>query len=341
MKKQNELESLDIDKLRYLTKTDRVYGYRELCRILHLPIKHSGSNAQIKQLGALSNICEYEKVNSKYKFLHMRTDEEIALFQERATFTPLIECCLTDKFIELTQQQNQYYQDGILYLSMSTMLSWTGAVHENYMYIKNKNLETRMTLSQIHQFDLNELNTFMIISYDQVLKPMIRNALRTMDNKKSVTIYKSYKLYKESEIGYIQYTYATSSSPLGQEIEQIIADIYTEFNVKNVQATFFLKKEMLAQLYKRCDELCKERLGYDGFYDCYGILVHTERSKHNLQEIKREINHRTQDKLMTIKYLDSLKTSSKKEFIDTMIDIDTTTNFKNDYEEYWRMKMGI
>lgn len=341
MKKQNELESLDLDKLRYLTKTDKVYGYRELCRILHLPIKHSGSNAQIKQLGALSSVCEYEKVNSKYRFLHMRTDEEIALFQERATFTPLIECCLTDKFLTLAEQQNQYYQDGILFLSMSNMLSWTGAVHENYMYMKNKSLEGRVALSKIHQFNLNELNTFMIISYDQVLKPMIRNALRTMDNKKSVTIYKSYKLYKENDTGFVEYTYTTNSDPLGQRLEQIIADVYTEFNIKNVQSTFFLKKEIMSQVYKRCDELCKERLGYNGFYDCYGILVHTERSQHNLKEIKQEINNRTQDKIMTTKYLDRLTTQSKKDFIDTMIDINTTTNFKDDYEEYWRMKMGV
>lgn len=341
MKKQNELDSLDLDKLKYLTKTDKVYGYRELCRILHLPIKHSGSNAQIKQLGALSNICEYEKVNSKYKFIRMRTDEEIELFQERATFTPLIECCLTDKFITLTEQHSHYYQDGILYLSMSTMLGWTGAVHENYMFMKNRKFETRLALSRIHQFDLTELNTFLTVSYDQVLKPMIRNALRTMDNKKSVTIYKSFKLYKKDKTGYITYSYTTNSTPLGQELEKIVADVYTEFDVKNIQAMFFLKKELASQLYDRCNEVCKERLGYDGFYDCYGILVHTERSKQNLTEIKHEINRRTQDKLMSIKYLDNIKTGSKKEFIDTMIDIDTTTNFKNDYEEFWRMKMGV
>ena len=341
MKRQNELETLDMDKLRYLTTTDKLYGYRELCRIVHLPIKSSGSNSQIKQLGALSNVCEYEKIGSKYKFIHMRSPEEIQLYESRATFTPLVEYCLSEKFLDLSESKNQYYHDGIIYLSMGTMLEWAGVVHKNYNYIKNKNYEGRIAISSIQNFNVRELNQFLTISYDQILKPIIRTALKSMDNKRSITLFRSYKLFTIDKTGYKAYTCATSEMPLGQELEHIMANVYTEFNIKSIQSIFFAPKEVQAQVNKRANELCKEKLGYDGFYDCYGLVVHTERTKHNLERMKHEINQRTQTKVLDSKALDKLTTDSKKQFVNTMIDLDTNANFKNDFEEYYRMKYGV
>lgn len=338
------LKDLDMEKLRYLTTTDHFYGYREFCREISIPIKSSGSNAQIKQLGELSNICEYEKVQSKYHFIRMRTEDEIKLYKDRTKFTPLIEYCLGQKFLDLIHSNTQYHDKNMLFLSMGSMLIWCGMVHDNFMYLQNSNgyqmYERRRVISKKHAWNLQDLNYFLNSSYNQVLKPIIRTALKTMDNKKSIVIHRGYKLLENTN-GFIKYTNILNTSPQGREIERIVANVYTEFKIKNVQSTFFLPREIQNQINDRCNEICQKELGYDGFFNCYALFINEERLTYNLKEVKDALNQNTQNRLMTAKQLDKLTNATKKEFIDTMIDVNTTENFRQDFEDYYKMKMGV
>lgn len=339
-REKSHIESLDWEKLEEITGNNTLYGYREFCRLLNIPIKSSGSGSQIKQLNELSMVCEYEKTNTKYKFIRMRNQDEIMLYRERSSFTPLIEYCLTEKFLELNEKDDVNIQNGILFFSMGTILSWCGIVHENFEYVRKsrKQPEHKIAIAYKHQFDLQEMTRFVDISYEKILKPMVRNALRAMDNKKSIVIHKGFRLYKKSGDGRI-YKNILGTSSLGRQIEKIISDTYTEFNIRNAQDLFFAKKEIQQQVYDRYNELCRERLDYDGFFDCYAIVVNRTRSQHNLEVLRHEINARIQTKMDASPHLKSLPSGSKDKFIGMMIDLNTEVNFREDVDEYNRIAL--
>lgn len=333
---KTHIENINIDVLRHMTQEDRTYGYSEFCKLLNIPHLSSGSNSQIKQLNELSMICEYEKVNTKYNFIRMREENEIFLYQERSQYTPLIEYALTEKFLEANLKHGE-----ILFASMRQLMLWCGITHENYDYMRTGKMERRIGV--IHKYDYNpkELNTFLSVSYEHVLKPMVRSAIRTMDNKASITVHKGYRLYKNLDDGTIRYVNVIASDNIGQDLDAIVADTYTEFHIKKVQDLFFAKKSIQNDFYKACDAKCKEQLGYDGFYNCYAIAVHKKRSRYNLKRLFGELNDRVQKKILASKALSELPTSSKEEFVDKMIRLDTDANFKRDVEEYYRMKFGV
>lgn len=336
------LEGLDWDALQKLVKTDKLYGYREFCRILNLKILGSGSSSQLKQLNELSMICEYEKVNSKYRFLRMRSSDEITLYKERSVFTPLIEYCLSEKFLNMKKNNDLHIQNGILFFSMSNLLLWCGMVHENYQFMRqgDNKFDKKLAICIKHGFNLSELSKFLTVSYDNILKPIVRNALKSMDNKKSITIQKGFKVYRYVDNGRKVIKNVLATSSLGQQLEHIIADVYTEFRITNTQELFFMSNEQRQQLYDRCNFLCSSELGYDGFYDCYAIIINEYRTRYNISVLKKELNKRTQRRILDSKFLDDIHTKSRKDFVATMIALDSNVNFRNDLEEYYHYKMS-
>lgn len=341
-REKSHIEALNWEKLQELIDTDRLYGYTEFCRLLNIPVKSSGSGSQIKQLSELSMVCEYEKINTKYKFIRMRNRDEIMLYKERSTFTPLIEFALTEKFLSLSASNDKNMKDGILFFSMGNILDWCGIVHQNFEYVRKhqqkKFTDHRLAISFKHNFNAGELLRFVNVSYDKILKPMVRNALRSMDNKKSIVIHKGFKLYRYNEDSF-SYNNILASSELGRKIENIIANVWTEFGIKKAQNLHFMSNEKRQKIYDRYNEKCQQELGYDGFYDCYAIVINQARSKHNLQAIKQDLNERVQNRFLSSKYLDDFIVGEKNRFIGTMIDLKTETNFSEDVEEYYKMKM--
>lgn len=336
---ESRLDGLNMIALAELIESGKYYGYKEFCTNLGIKPLKSGSDSQIRQLNELDMICEYEKFKTKYKFIRLRNENEIILHKERSIFTPLIEFCLSEKFLEAKNEDKQNYKDGLLYFSISQLLLWCGMVHENYNFIRN-NHEKEVICAK-HEFEIEELLKFLNISYDNVLKPIIRNALKTMDNKKSIVIHKAFKVFTISDNGFKVFKNVLSTSDIGKQLENIVADVYTEFGIKKVQELFYTSYDYRKKIYDRCDEVCKQKLGYDGFYDCYAIIINENRLKHNLIDLQKELNIRTQKRLLTTKQLESIPKNSKERFIGSMIDLESKEDFKRDLEEFSKYKIGL
>lgn len=335
------LEGMDWAALEKLTETDDLYGYREFCRLVGLKIQSSGSNMQVRQLNELSMLCEYEKVNSKYRFVRMREPDEIMLYKERSIFTPLIEYCLSEKFLQLRQDEDFNFQDGVLFFSIGSLMSWCGIVHDNYQFMRRgaDRFEKKIAICLKHGFDLGELTQFLSISYESILKPMIRTALKSMDNKKSIVIHKGFKLYTDHGGGRRTYKNLLASSETGQQLEKIVAQAYTEFGIKKVQELFFANQELRQEIYARCNSLCRKRLGHDGFYDCYAIVVNDYRTRFNMSALRHELNERVRHRMLESQHLRDIRHLSKERFVDTMVNLDSKVDFESDLEEYHRYKI--
>lgn len=334
----NWLEGIDIDALLELIESPKTYGYREFCRLLNIAICPSGSNSQIKQLNELSMICEYEKIRRKYNFISLRTADEITLYNQKALYIPLIELCLAEKFIKLKDKQDNNFQNGILYFSLSTLIRWCGIANENFQVAHHGTYESKKIICLKHDFSWGEFNKFISVSYNKLLKPLLRSALRSLDNSGSIVIHKAFRLFNISANGYITYKNLLSSSWLGQQLEHIVAQVYTEFNIKQIQELFFMSATVKNQFYERCNTLCQNQLGYTGFYDCYAITVNWNRLRFNIAAIQEELNQRIQHKFQNTNLLKEITPESREKFILSMIDLDSPDDYNEDLLEYSQFK---
>lgn len=333
------LQGIKYENLTYLIQSDKLYGYREFCRILNIPICPSGSNSQIRQLNELSMICEYEKINHKYNFISLSTEDEIKLYNHRSVYITLIELCLLEKFLEFQEKEtDNNFQHGILFFSLSTLMQWCGIVHDNFTIAKHSNIYSKRIICLKHEYNLDEFNHFLTISYNKLLKPLLRSALKTLDNRGSIVIHKGFKLFSVGSNGYITYRNILSSGSIGQQLEQIIAQVYTEFHIGKVQELFFMEQQVKNRFYHRCNEICQQTLGYSGFYDCYAISMNWNRMRHNIQVLQQELNKRIQTKFQTSTLLQDLNPQAKQQFILSMIDLDSLDDYKEDLLEYSQFK---
>ena len=65
-KKKNWLDGLNPEGFYKLINSDKLYGYREFCRILGIPIAPSGSNSQSRQLDMINIFTTTKTICSRY-----------------------------------------------------------------------------------------------------------------------------------------------------------------------------------------------------------------------------------------------------------------------------------
>ena len=340
---QSYISTLNAENLLFLIDSNKLYGYREFCRILQIPVLSSGSNGQTKQLKELSMICEYEKENRKYRFIRLRDQDEIMLFNERAIYSPLIEYIISEKFC--SDVCDEYKNDGILFISMSQLLVFTGMVNQNFNQVRT-GFDAHETRIAVHfankgKFDIGDLKMFVNVSYRDILKPIMRDALKSMDNKRSITIQKGFKLYTLSDSNRAAYYPVLATSQLGQQLLRICADAMTQLNINKVQELYTSKKYLAQDYFNLCNEMCFNQLGYNGFYDCYAIIVDKVRTRHNMDILQYELNQRIQDRLRNAKQFGNLSINSRDNLLDAVIDLNTNYDFKLDLQKYRELKEEV
>lgn len=330
------IRDIDLNNLQKLIASGEECSYRTLCKKLNLKFYSNRSSAQIKQLNELLLICDYEKHKSKYKIIRMRTEDEIMLYKERSVFTSLIEYCISEKILEIANKKNSNMQNDTLFLSTKTLILWCGIVNNNYNYIRTKHsrIEKVAMLSSQYGFDIKELYQFLNISYDQIFKPLVRNALKTMNNKRSVLVQKGFTVFNITDEGYYVYKNVLMTDTIGMEIENIVNEVRAEFNIDNDKSWFMIERNIKNKIYQKSNKLCYERLGYNGFYNCHAITINNYTSKYDLDLLRHDLNKQIQDKLMVVNSLENIRNAQKKKFIATMIDIDTTANFRYNIEKH-------
>lgn len=344
-KKKNWLEGLNPEAFYKLINSDKLYGYREFCRILNIPIAGSGTNSQSRQLDMINMLCEYEKEGSKFKFIRVRNEQDIEVFQEQLAYTQLFKYSLTQAFSQEEFQKN--IQDGMLFITMPKLMEMCGMVNKNFGIFRNASEHKKWVISMVHKDEFgrgvdnyNNLKRFVDVAYD-VIKPIVRNALKSMDNEHSITIHKGYILYKELENGVSLRKRVLKGVGEGEEVFKICGDVLSEFNIEKMNDLHFGNAEKIQQFYDRCNELCKERLGYDGFYDCYAININPKRIEYMLNvNYAQALNSRTIEKLDESKLLEEIGNKFKRNMISATTDINTPYDFDQDYKSATQKRAG-
>lgn len=344
-KRKNWLEGLKPEAFYKLINSDKLYGYREFCRILNIPIAGSGTNSQSRQLEMINMLCEYEKEGSKFKFIRVRNEQDIEVFQEQLSYIQLFKYSLTQAFSQEEFQKN--IQDDMLFITMPKLMEMCGMVNKNFGIFRNASEHKKWIISMVHKNEFgrgvdnyNNLKRFVDVAYD-VIKPIVRDALKSMDNEHSITINKGYVLYKELDNGVSLKKRVLKGINEGEEVFKICGDVLSEFNIKKMNDLYFGNTEKIQQFYDRCNELCKERLGYDGFYDCYAININPKRIEYMLNvDYTQVLNNKAKEKLNETKLLEEIANKFKKNMISATTDINTHYDFDQDYKIATQKRAG-
>jgi len=320
------LKDKEIDKL---IDSQESVTYKELCErlgIKYIPV----GNSKNSQLTQLDNLVEYHKTGIKYKLLRLREPEERMLYQGRSEYVPYIELILSELLKECILKEDE---NRIVFLSTMEMIYYCNMVNENYKVIKNQNAFHKAAIASINNFNVGELNLFVDLTYEKVLKPIIASALKSMDNKKSIVVNKGYKAYYKSH-AWSSYTNILSTSTEGKVLGRIEADAFTELGIKDSRDLFLKGKVAMKRYYDLCNEKCKELLGYDGFYNCYALVINKNRIDYNVKQLQTDLNNKIKQRVLSTKTLDVLTTASRKVFTEAMIEFDTNYDFQRDIDLY-------
>lgn len=337
IKDKCHIENLDRDKLQELIDSGREYRYTEFCPKIGL--ERLQGDSKIKQLNELGAICEYEKNKTKFKFIKMRSEEEIVLYNERSKYIPIIEYLLIEFLLDKNERGE--CEGGIYYFTTPQSLLQLGMVNENFALIHSSphKWECKNAAVKYHHTDFNmrDINTFMTITYRNILKPIIRDSFKSIDNKRGIIIQRGYKVFLQTD-DMRSYRNILVTSREGQMLTSITAQAMEEVGIESMDTLYTMPTEKIKLYYSTCDRLCKEQVGYDGFYDCYALSINEERLRKihnwNYYSAQKELNRRTIGRVETAKQLEQMSTKSKNNLIDAVIDIETQYNFQSDYERF-------
>lgn len=335
IKDKNRLKGIKLDKLQELIDSGRLYRYVEFCPIIG--IERLQGDSKIKQLAELNAICEYEKENTKFKFIRMRSDDEIVLYNERSKYTPIIEYLLTEYLLDKVEKGE--CENGIYFLTTPQTLLRLGMVNENFILLRSSQTkwDYRRAALTYHRgdFTMSDVNRFLSITYINILKPIMRDAFKSIDNKRGLIIQRGYKIFINNE-GTRTYRNVLATSREGQKLTNITGRALGELGISSIDKLRYKPNAVLNKFHHICDTLCKEELGYDGFYDCYALSINEERLEQicnwNYYAAQKALNEKIMERISTTKQLDMLTGKSRTNLINAVIDLNTNYNFQSDYK---------
>lgn len=329
------LENLNKEKLQELIDSDKDYSYAKFCPMLGL--QRLTSNSKEKQLKELEAICEIEKNGTKYRFIRMRNEDEIILFNERVKYLPFIGNLLSEIILEKIERGE--CENGIYYLTTPQSLEILGMVNQNFLLFHNnsRKWEYKTSVAKNHRddFSMKDINTFMTLTYSHILKPIIRDAFRSIDNQYGIVIQRAYKCFIKNDDGVMVRNFLATSKT-GQKITTIAGKALEMIGIGSMDKLFLQKQSVIKEYYSICNIMCKEQLGYDKFCQCYAISINEERLNkiYNWSKwaMKKELNKRAVERIKSAKQLKDMPINSRDNLINAVIEIDTKYDFKKETE---------
>jgi hypothetical protein len=311
-----------------------LYTYKEVCELLNIPFLKG--NSQIKQLRELLVLCDYEKQGHKYDFIRLRSDTEMISYDNRTSYAPYIEYWLSDAFSK--NKFRDKLSNGVMFISMRDLLVDSGMVNGNFRYLQgdyNEGKRRYIAFKHKEEFSYYDLNVFTDKAYREILKPIVRNAMISMDNRGSIKIERGYRMYRFNADHSYEIKQFTVVSKDGQKILSITNRALAFVGVDKISELYFKRQDKLEEYYAECRRLCKEELGYDGFYDCYAIVADENKIQYNIELLKKTLNCKIIERFENAKQLDKVSSGGRRALIDALIDIDSDYDFEKEIREHY------
>ena len=334
-KSQSNIEGLNYDELKKICDNKEELSYSKLCKRIN--IKELSGNSKIKQIRELSGICKFTKEKNKYKFEEICEKEIIDLFDNRSIYVPYIQILLSHIF-DIKNIDSCYF-------TMSDLMVELGMINTNFKQLTGGEMKKYCSyISRENNFDSESFFKFVYKSYNSVLKPIVKNSLKSLQNKRVIDLINGYRVFKK--VKYFEKEYILSEDTniqkdLGKELFSIESEAMTNLDIKDIRELYGKKAYLKDSYYKECERILrfksendekfiKNNWKYIGFCRNYFIFLNKKRLSHNFIEIKKEFNNIVINKLMETSTLDSLSKENIKLFITALIFLENEYDFKKD-----------
>lgn len=323
---------MNYDKLEELFNTKELLNYKELCE--HLNIPELAGNSKKKQLRELNGLCVFERIGQKYKVIEICDKEILDLFNNRSIYIPYIQVIISDIFEKIGKEE--------LYLTTKELMLKTGMINNNFKILLGKDTYYNcQIISIMNGFNVEHLYNYGNKGYNEVLRPVIDSALKSMKNSKMIDYITGYKLYKEIKVDgqkIHSYKYTSINEELGKVIFKIEGESMDELGIKSSSELYGNKIHLRNNYYKLCNEKLKDyKIDYDGVFRCYLIIINKKRLYHNIKDLRIEFNELIQNKIRTSKS-QAFKLLTREEletFIKATIVVGDNNNEYNFYNDLY------
>ncbi len=324
-KSKSNIDGLNYEELQKIYGNQEKLNYRELCKRIN--IEEKSGNSKIKQMRELSGVFKYKKDGYKFIITEICDREVVDLFNNRSIYIPYIEILLSSIFEKNNTDE--------LFFSVKEIMKNTGMINKNFNEIVGGDIKTKARfVAKAHGYDINNFYEYCNKGYNSILKPIVKSALNSMKNRKSIEIIDAYKAYRGN-----YYKYISVEDELGKEIFKIEGDVMTELGINGTNELYGSKIYLRDNYYRRCNEVFRNKCknedifkdndwNFLGFYRCYKIIINKKRLSYNISELKREFNNIIQNKMFRTKTLNFLTGKELDEFVKATIDIKS----QNDYD---------
>lgn len=314
------IDNLNYEELENIYKNKELLNYKQLCQKLNIPVLTS--NSKKKQLRELSAVFKHERRGQKYLITEICDKEVVDLFNNRSIYLPYIQILLSHIFEEKNAEE--------LFFSTKEIMCATGMINNNFKTLTGKYMKLDCnTISNIHGYNKDNFYKYIDKGYNSVLKPIIRSALSSMQNSKSIEVITAYKAYSYKNRRYV---YTSVEDDLGKEIFNIEGNTMTEMGIKGANELYGRKINLKDEYHERCNKKLKDkyeeqlfrdnRWEFDGFYRCYKIIINKKRLANNINFLKKEFNDLIKNKMLKTKTLNFLTGEELHTYIKQTISTD-------------------
>lgn len=294
----DRLKGINIENLKDLAERRTPMKYSQLCDAIG--IQKLTSDSKKAQLDDLAAICDYEIIPNPTRLLITKCyDGSLEIVQRnRGKYTPLIEAILCSAL-----KHNEK-----IYLTTKQLVEVTKMANVNYFMALRRNEQKKIC----SRFGYNELEfkEFIYKSYDNVFRPIVRDALRSMEKRSVIIINQAFKYKNEDGFPVV----VSADTDLGRKFLDIENRVKAELGYADKQYTMSFDWDRYNQI---CRAYAMKELGIDGFYRCKEIISKKEIAVRRLNELQSALNVNVRKRIEGCLMLPDIS-----HFCDDMIDIE-------------------
>lgn len=309
-------EEINLDRLRVLGVTHEPLSYKELCE--ELEMKPKSGDSKIAQLNGLKTICDYHITSRPTRYIIDKYYEEYAapLMNDKAKYVPYVETILCAL---LTTGEP-------IIASISDLMIMCRIVNNNFKAARIKN--NQANIAEGRNVSLVDLQFFVDITYGNILAPIIRSALNSMEKRKVIKIAPAYR-YKqyidEQKKNFIMLP-AAFDSQMFKAFHDIEYAARKELGLENKR---YIPNDMINAYRLLCNQKTREQFhNIEYFYSCKEIVTQKKIIESALPSAYTNLNVAVGQRVMTAKSLDDLTMTVRKILSKDMLSLDPAVDYK-------------
>lgn len=310
------LEGINLDELKALSESHEPLPYNKLCERLNIRVK--SGNSKGPQLEDLEAICDFHVEENPTRYIIDKYyDGALPVLESmKGKYTPYIEAILCSRLMN----------EDTIYVTTRQLAEMVSLANINFFVALN--YKNRLPISLENKYDVLSLDKFLEETYDNAIRPIVRDALASMERRYIIVQNKAYRYMKKDDN---IWCYCEANSELGKKFLEVENIVREELRLGDRK---YLTRDEWNEFYRRCDICGLQLLGVKTFSRCKQIISKKEIAVKAYGEVCKKLNDNMQNRIRALSGLKDMDKNVKEEFIRDMIDSEPQKRFLGNNRTY-------